>query len=147
MVQETGAIAGEHVHHHVHETVQPVIEREVIQPSVIHTTKPILEKIEKEPTFHPATVQPTMTLEEFKRAGGTLEGREERREVFEGEPMVAENGGAGQTHPNARIGNVGGSSVGTHNVSGTHGGAGHTGMRSGPQRMKMERRNTPPVGA
>lgn len=42
-----------------------------------------------------------MTMEEFLRAGGTLEGRAERMDVFEGEPQVMENGGADQTHPNA----------------------------------------------
>jgi hypothetical protein len=96
-----GTIAGEHVHHHVHEQVQPVIEREVIQPSVIHTTVPIHERIEHAPTFHPATVQPRMTMEEYMKAGGTLDGKPEVRDLFEGEPQVRENGGAHQTHPNA----------------------------------------------
>jgi len=31
-------IAGEHIHHHVHETIQPVVQKETIQPSVVHTT-------------------------------------------------------------------------------------------------------------
>ncbi|KAF8250002.1 allergen, partial [Wilcoxina mikolae CBS 423.85] len=69
-----GTITGEHIHHHVHEKVQPVIEREIIQPTVIHTTVPIHERIEHEPTFHPATVQPKMTMEEFRKAGGVLDG-------------------------------------------------------------------------
>ncbi|KAL7273535.1 hypothetical protein RUND412_003600 [Rhizina undulata] len=95
----TATIQGEHAHHHVHENVQPVIEREIIQPSVVHTTVPIHERIEKAPTFHPATVQPKMTLEEYRRAGGTLEGKREMKHIFEGEPLVKENGGASQTHP------------------------------------------------
>lgn len=86
----------------MHETVQPVIEREVIQPSIIHTTKPIHERIEHEPTLHPPTVQPKMTMEEFTAAGGSLEGKPEVRGFFEGEPEVKEGGGAQQTHPNAR---------------------------------------------
>ncbi|KAH0610618.1 uncharacterized protein H6S33_012145 [Morchella sextelata] len=94
-------ITGEHAHHHVYEQVQPVIEREVIQPAVIHTTVPIHERIEHAPTFHPVTVQPKMTLEEYKRAGGVLEGRNETIDMFEGEPEVRENGGAHQTHPDA----------------------------------------------
>lgn len=37
------AVTGEHVHHHVHETVVPVIHKETIQPEVVHTTVPIHE--------------------------------------------------------------------------------------------------------
>lgn len=122
----SGVVAGEHVHHHVHETIQPVIEREVIQPTVIHTTKPIHEKIEHEPIVHPPTVQPKMTLEEFQRAGGSLEGKPEIREVFEGEPQVKENGGAHRTHPIPRSGAMTGT---THSMV----------------RPDMERRNTPPI--
>ncbi|TGZ77036.1 hypothetical protein EX30DRAFT_335925 [Ascodesmis nigricans] len=100
-----GTIQGSHIHHHVHEQIQPVIEREIIQPSIIHTTKPVHEVVEHEATIHPPTVQPKMTLEEFRRAGGTLEGREDTTtQVFEGEPQVRENGGAQQKHPFVRKG-------------------------------------------
>lgn len=78
-----------------------MIEREVIQPTIVHTTIPIHERIEYEPTFHPPTVQPKMTMEEFRRAGGVLDGRAEICDTFEGEPQIKENGGAGQTHPSA----------------------------------------------
>ena len=98
-----GTVQGEHVHHHVYEKVQPVIEREVIQPTVVHTTVPIHERIEYEPTFHPATVQPKVTMEEFLKAGGTLEGRGGVCESFAGEPQVRENGGAQQTYPSAHV--------------------------------------------
>lgn len=94
-------VVDEHHHHHVYETVQPVIEREIIQPIITHTTIPIHERIEKDPSFHPKTIQPVMTMDEFLHAGGTLEGRAERMDLFEGEPQVMENGGADQTHPNA----------------------------------------------
>merc|ERR1711964_653924 len=33
-------VAGEHKHHHVHETIQPVIQKETIEPHVTHTTVP-----------------------------------------------------------------------------------------------------------
>jgi hypothetical protein len=36
-------VTGEHVHHHVHETVVPVVHKETIQPEVVHTTKPVHE--------------------------------------------------------------------------------------------------------
>ncbi|EKG19598.1 hypothetical protein MPH_03462 [Macrophomina phaseolina MS6] len=31
-------VVGEHVHHHVHETIQPVVQKETIEPHVVHTT-------------------------------------------------------------------------------------------------------------
>lgn len=37
------SVTGEHVHHHVHETVIPVVHKETIQPEVVHTTKPVHE--------------------------------------------------------------------------------------------------------
>lgn len=37
------AVTGEHVHHHVHETVVPVVQKETIQPEVVHTTIPVHE--------------------------------------------------------------------------------------------------------
>ncbi|KAI5780355.1 hypothetical protein DFH27DRAFT_341322 [Peziza echinospora] len=101
VTEDAGTVVGEHHHHHVYETVQPVIEREVIQPTVTHTTIPVHEHIEKDPSFHPKTIQPVMTMGDFVRAGGSTEGRPERMDIFEGEPQVLENGGADQTHPNA----------------------------------------------
>ncbi|RPA97315.1 hypothetical protein L873DRAFT_1829033 [Choiromyces venosus 120613-1] len=80
---EGTTVASEHAHHHVYENVQPVIEREVVQPAVIHTTRQIHEKIVHEPSFHPPTVQPKMTLDEYKRAGGVLDGKKETRDWFE----------------------------------------------------------------
>jgi len=100
--EEGRIVAEESRHHHVHEIVQPILEREVIQPTVIHTTQPIHERIEKDATFHPKTVQPTMTLEEFQSAGGTLDGRSTiSKEIFQGEPQVHRNGGADVKHPHA----------------------------------------------
>lgn len=98
---EASTVTGEHAHHHVYEQVQPVIEREIIQPAVIHTTVPIHERIEHAPTFHPITVQPKMTLEEYRRAGGVLDGKAETVSIFKGEPQIKDNGGAQQTHPSA----------------------------------------------
>lgn len=37
------SVTGEHVHHHVHETVVPVIHKETLQPEVVHTTIPVHE--------------------------------------------------------------------------------------------------------
>jgi hypothetical protein len=57
---------GEHTHHHVHETVQPIINREVVQPEVVHTVKPIHEIHHADSQFHGQSVLPTKSLNEFK---------------------------------------------------------------------------------
>ena len=134
-----GTVQGEHIHHHVYEEVVPVIEREVIQPTVIHTTIPIHERIEHEPTFHPATVQPKMTMEEFLRAGGTLEGRGGVREHFEGEPEVRENGGAQHTYPNAHV--HGNQRPGVHRMASSS-----SDMLKEGDMHRRTGMNTPPIG-
>jgi len=81
-------VAGEHVHHHVHETIQPVIQKETIQPSVIHTTVPIHEVHHNEAKHHSATALPPVTMSEFKAEGGSITGREERNDAFAGAPKT-----------------------------------------------------------
>ena len=61
-----GAIAGEHLHHHVHETIQTVLQKETIAPTTFHTTVPIHEQIHEAPIVHEATSLPTVTLDELK---------------------------------------------------------------------------------
>ncbi|KAF1989327.1 hypothetical protein K402DRAFT_401982 [Aulographum hederae CBS 113979] len=79
-------VAGEHVHHHVHETIQPVVQKETIQPSVVHTTVPIHEVHNNAAQHHSASALPAVSMADFKKAGGVLEGRGERYDAFEGEP-------------------------------------------------------------
>ncbi|KAI9752366.1 MAG: hypothetical protein M1815_000578 [Lichina confinis] len=81
-------VAGEHVHHHVHETIQPVLQKEVIQPTVVHTTVPVHEVHHKEPVHHTASALPAVSLSDYQRQGGTLSGRNERIDGFEGEPKA-----------------------------------------------------------
>ena len=88
-------IGGEHVHHHIHETIQPVVNKEVIQPNVVHTTVPIHEVHHNKATHHETTALPTMTMDEFKHKGGALSGREERYDEFEGVPKNIGSGTAG----------------------------------------------------
>jgi len=90
-------VAGEHIHHHVHENIQPVIQKETVQPSVVHTTIPVHEVHQNEAKHHTATQLPSVTMEEFKRQGGHLSGREERSDAFAGEPKAVGGtlGGAG----------------------------------------------------
>jgi hypothetical protein len=80
-------VAGEHIHHHVHETIQPVVEKDVIQPHVIHTTYPVHEVHVNEAKHHTASDLPEVTLSEFQRQGGTLAGREELVDSFTGAPQ------------------------------------------------------------
>jgi len=111
--QETNAVAptlsGEHVHHHVHETIQPVIQKETIQPSVVHTTIPVHEVHHNEAKHHTASALPAVSLSEFKSQGGSLTGREERRDKFDGEPRAV-----GST-----LGGEGDPTIGGHGAKGT----------------------------
>lgn len=90
-------VVGEHIHHHVHETIQPVIQKETIQPSVVHTTIPVHEVHHNEAKHHTASALPAMSIDEFKHSGGNLSGREERSDRFAGEPKSVGGtlGGAG----------------------------------------------------
>ncbi|RYP61651.1 hypothetical protein DL769_007612 [Monosporascus sp. CRB-8-3] len=85
---------GEEVHHHIHETIQPVVEKETVQPTVVHTTVPIHETHHNTAQHHSTSVLPTVSMDEFKKQGGSLGGREERFDAFEGEPK---NIGSGHT--------------------------------------------------
>lgn len=71
----------------VHETIQPVLQKEVIQPTVVHTTVPIHE-VHHESQHHTASALPAVSLSEYQRQGGTLSGRDERIDGFEGEPKA-----------------------------------------------------------
>lgn len=111
-------IAGEHVHHHVHETIQPIVQREVIQPSVVHTTIPIHEVHHEAPKVHATTALPAVSMSEFQRNGGTLAGREERVDAFEGEPKPISTALGGSpaigTNTMGSQGMTGSTSMGTH---------------------------------
>ena len=105
---------GKHVHHHVHEHVQPVTQKETVQPHVVHRTKPIHEVHQHEPEHHGASILPPVTREEFERQGGSVHGSGgERSDAFAGEPVRLDRGhigGAGArgttslTHPDGASG-------------------------------------------
>ncbi|KAL8243824.1 hypothetical protein R6Q59_010082 [Mikania micrantha] len=80
------AATGEHVHHHVHEQVQPVIHKTTHQPEVVHTTVPIHETHHAQAEHHGLSTLPTKTLDEFKSMGGAITGGSERHEKYEGHP-------------------------------------------------------------
>ncbi|KAJ0163850.1 hypothetical protein CTA2_2265 [Colletotrichum tanaceti] len=92
-------VAGERVHHHVHEHVQPVIQKETIQPHVVHTTVPVHETHHAKPIHHGATTLPTKTLDEFTREKGSIDGpRHHKHDEFDGCPNKIDKGFADSEH-------------------------------------------------
>ncbi|KAH6908634.1 hypothetical protein BKA70DRAFT_1400272 [Coprinopsis sp. MPI-PUGE-AT-0042] len=73
-IVDKGTVINEHVHHHVHHVIQPVIEKETIDRSRIHTTIPIKEVTQEAPIIHQSQSHPAIPLEHFLRIGGNLEG-------------------------------------------------------------------------
>lgn len=61
---------------------------ETVEPHVVHKTVPIHEIHHKTPQHHSANALPAVSIEEFKKQGGSLKGREERHDFFPGEPKV-----------------------------------------------------------
>lgn len=80
------AVVGEHITHHVHETVQPVIHKETVQPEIIHTTIPVREMHTAPSEHHGLSMLPMRTMEEFKKMGGKLAGSVEKHTEYEGHP-------------------------------------------------------------
>jgi len=107
------AVVGEQKHHHVHEMIQPVVQKETVEPHVVHHTVPVHETHHNEAHHHQGTTLPAMTMGEFSKLGGSLKGREEHVERYAGEP---------QMH------GISGSHSGTH--SGAHSGT-HSGLDRG----------------
>ncbi|KAI2632905.1 hypothetical protein GGS21DRAFT_147200 [Xylaria nigripes] len=59
-------LTSEHVHHHLHETIQPVIEKETVVPSVTHKTVPVKE-VHQDPTIDEGiTTNAPISKEEFE---------------------------------------------------------------------------------
>jgi len=80
-------VAGEHVHHHVHETVQPIIHKETVQPEVVHTVVPIHETHHASSQHHGISALPMKTLDEFTKAGGMVTGsKSHTHEEYDGAP-------------------------------------------------------------
>jgi len=126
-------IAGEHVHHHVHEKIQPVVHKETIEPHVVHTTVPVHETHHNQAQHHTASALPAVGMNEFKQQGGSLTGRKEHFEHFAGEPnSIEQAAGTARHHTGDHHGNVDESVSGTgvghehgtghHAATGTHGG-------------------------
>lgn len=102
-----------------------MIQKETVQPSVVHTTVPVHEVHHNESKHHGTTALPPVTMDEFKAQGNSLEGRQERSDAFEGAPKSVDGGivgghrAAGTTSLTAKEGQTGT----THNTGAHH----HTG--------------------
>jgi len=79
-------VAGEHVHHHVHENIQPVVHKETVEPHVVHSVNKVHEKHHNPAQMHDSSTLPAMNMSDFKSQGGHLTGREERMDAFDGCP-------------------------------------------------------------
>ncbi|KAI0395149.1 hypothetical protein F5Y17DRAFT_217532 [Xylariaceae sp. FL0594] len=60
------AQASEHVHHHLHETIQPVIEKETVMPSVTHKTNKVKEVHQERGVDEGISVNQPISKEEFQ---------------------------------------------------------------------------------
>lgn len=119
---DQGTVGGEHVHHHVHENIQPVIQKETIQPNVVHTTIPVHETHHNEAKHHGSSALPAMSMHEFKNQGGSLSGRETRTDAFEGAPKghIHETIGGPGAHGTTHLTEQDGRSSGVSGTSGPH---------------------------
>jgi len=79
---EHPTVAAEHVHHHVFETIQPVIQKRTIVPKVVHVTVPKREVHHQEAKYHGETPLPPISMAEYQR----LAGQGDRSFNFNGSP-------------------------------------------------------------
>ena len=144
------------------------MQKETIQPSVVHTTIPIHEVHHNEAKHHAASALPAVSMADFKKQGGSLTGREERYDGFEGEPRAVGSalGGSSTTGSNLTGGyNSGSTTTGPHNsklenkmdprvdsdrdgsrnLGAARTGSGATGTTSGPHNSSMENKLDPRV--
>ncbi|KAF7194597.1 hypothetical protein HII31_04103 [Pseudocercospora fuligena] len=113
--------AGEHVHHHVHETIQPVVNKQTIEPHVVHTTVPIHEVHHNAAEHHATSQLPAVSMADYKKQGGALTGRDERSDAFDGCPKPI-GGSSDDVHKaGAGITSHGNHSHGTSGVTGSNG--------------------------
>lgn len=81
----------------VHETVQPVIHKEVLAPEVVHTTIPIHEKHIAPSEHHGMSQLPMKTLDQMQSSGADLTAGSHQVHQYEGHPKPYNQ--AMQPHP------------------------------------------------
>ena len=102
------------------------MQKETIQPSVVHTTVPVHEVHQNEAQHHSASALPAVSMADFKKQGGSLTGREERYDGFEGEPRG--------------VGSLGSSTTGTGTGIGGHS---HGSTNAGPHDSNVMNKTDP----
>lgn len=130
----------------VHENIQPVIQKETVQPSVVHTTQPIHEVHHNEAKHHGTHTLPAVSRSEFEKNGGALGGGETRHDKFAGEPKghvheptIGGAGAKGTTHLTDKDGSgvPHNHSHGAAGVAGTTGAAGTHGHETGTKKPSL----------
>jgi len=76
--------------HHIHETIQPVVERERVQPTTIHTTERVHEHITDRPVIHEQSVEQPISIDQFNKNMTSTHGnsRTTRGEFPEQQPQT-----------------------------------------------------------
>ncbi|GAA96417.1 uncharacterized protein L969DRAFT_95745 [Mixia osmundae IAM 14324] len=71
-VIDKGERLTENTHHHVHNVVQPIIERDVHQNTRIHTTIPVSQETHEAPIVHQSQDLKPISMSQFKSQGNEL---------------------------------------------------------------------------
>ncbi|KAG6039420.1 hypothetical protein E4U41_002662 [Claviceps citrina] len=98
-------VASERIHHHVHHHIQPVIQKETVQPEVVHTTVPVHETHHNAPIHHETTTLPPTTMDEYTTGRGKLDTADatpRKIDEYEGCPTVKDQ----NLRQDARVKNV-----------------------------------------
>lgn len=119
----------EHVPQPTLTVFQPVVNKQTIEPHVVHTTVPVHEVHHNAAQHHATSALPAVSLADFQKQGGVLSGREERYDGFQGEPRSV-GGALGGEHGNNNSTGLGSSTGTSHTGMGSSTGTSHTGMGS-----------------
>ncbi|KAK2593080.1 hypothetical protein QQS21_009210 [Conoideocrella luteorostrata] len=76
-------VSGERTHHHVHHHVQPVVQKDTIQPEVVHTAVPVHETHHNAAIHHETTMLPAKTMDEYTTSRGELDANATPRKINE----------------------------------------------------------------
>ncbi|KAI0023695.1 hypothetical protein F4780DRAFT_776712 [Xylariomycetidae sp. FL0641] len=92
----------EHVHRHIHETVQPFIFEGLGQSRVFHPTNPVHEPHHKPAQHHDTTTLPGIGLSDFLAMTDFLAGKEGSKDVGEDQGVGTEEMGGVKDHGKPR---------------------------------------------
>ncbi|BGP14575.1 hypothetical protein JCM10213_001924 [Rhodosporidiobolus nylandii] len=72
VIVDKGEVVNEHLEHHVHHVVQPVVERDTHEHHRIHTVIPVHQTTHEAPIIHSSVQHAPMSLSDFTSGGGDL---------------------------------------------------------------------------